>query len=77
MSRCPHCGADVKKFNTLISAGGALTCGDCGGALEHTRHENAPAVVERVNWVKAVGAPHPVAGVMLMGVLEAAEIPRV
>lgn len=79
MSLCPHCGADVranvKKFHALLSGGGASTCGECGGALEHARHEDAPVLVERIDWVKAVGAPHPVAGVMLMGVLEAAEIP--
>ncbi len=75
MSRCPHCGADVNNVSTTASQGGASTCGECGGALEQTRHEDAPAMVERIDWVKAVGAPHPVAGVMLMGVLEAAEIP--
>ena len=31
--------------------------------------------VERVDWVKLVGASNPVAGVMLMGVLDGAGIP--
>jgi hypothetical protein len=67
MPVCPVCRAEYVE--------GAVVCSDCQASLADERDLPAAPAVERAHWVRLVAVPNPVAGVMLSGVLEAADIP--
>ena len=65
MSFCPVCGAEYVES--------AVTCSDCPARLvEGDPPDTEPEVI---TWERIAGVPNQVAGVMLLGVLEAASVP--
>jgi hypothetical protein len=65
MPFCPSCGAEFVP--------GRVICPDCHISL--TEEPLPVPEVEQVKWEKVIGVENQVAGVMLTGVLQSAEIP--